>query len=170
MAKNPKHHTDGGSERRKQETVTHAEEYDFFLLMSQVVEGMVKVRENELKPYGITPMQVGLMYVVKASKSALSPSQIARRLLRRRPSVHQLLDRMEDQGLVKRIKDVKGKREVKVILTKKGEETYRQLPQRQAIPRILGQLSTEERKQLRAVLEKLRTATYAELAPKPMYP
>jgi len=153
---------------QKQTTVTLSEEYEFFLKMAQVVEGMVKTRETELKPFGITPIQAGLMYVVKTANGMLTASEIARRLLRRPASIYQLLDRMEDQGLVKCIRNTEGKREVRVKMTEKGEEAYRKQGKRHVIPKIIGQLSPKERDQLNVILEKLRVAIYTELAPKPL--
>jgi len=163
-AKN-KAHTDSD---QRQTTITLAEEYEFFLKMAQVVEGMMKARENELKPFGVTPIQAGLMYVVKTAESPLTASEIARRLLRRPASIYQLLDRMEDQGLVKCVRSTEGKREVRVKMTKKGEEAYRKQGKRHVIPKILGQLSPEERGQLSGILDKLRVAVYAELVPRPL--
>jgi len=158
-----------GSEDNQHRKVTHEEEYEFFILMRQVVEGMTKARENELRPFGISPIQSGVLYVLSRTKGPLIPSQIARRLLRNPASIHQLLDRMENQGLVKRIRNRDGKREVQVVMTKKGKEIH-QNHQREVIPRILGHLSEKERKQFRSILIILRGATYAELSPQPMFP
>ncbi len=158
------------TDSEQQTTVTLAEEYEFFLQMAQVVEGIFKARENELKPFGITPIQAGLMYVVKTAESPLTASEIARKLLRQPASIYQLLDRMEGQGLVKCMRNTEGKREVRVKMTKKGEEAYRKQVKRHVIPKILGQLSAEEREQLNRILGKLRVAVYAELAPKPLAP
>ena len=152
----------------QQGIMTVTEEYEFFLKIKHVVEGMIKARENELKPFGVTPIQAGLMYVVKTAESPLTASEIARRLLRKPASIYQLLDRMENQGLVKCIRNPEGKREVRVKMTHKGEEAYRKLGKRHVIPKILGQLSPEERLQVNDILDKLRVAVYTELAPKPL--
>ncbi|MCP4646431.1 MAG: winged helix DNA-binding protein, partial [bacterium] len=97
-------------------------------------------------------------------------SQIARRLLRQPAGVYKLLDRMENQGLVRCVRNDEGKREVRVSLTEKGEEAYRKMGNRHVIPKILSQLSPEKRKQLKALLMELRETTYAELGPRPLFP
>ncbi|MCX5999498.1 MAG: hypothetical protein NTU41_07880 [Chloroflexi bacterium] len=52
-------------------------------------------------------------------------------------------------------------------LTEKGEEAYRrQVRQREVIPRILGVLSPEDRRQFRKYLESLREKSLQELATK----
>jgi hypothetical protein len=55
-------------------------------------------------------------------------------------------------------------------LTEKGEALFIEAGEIHIIPEILGQLSSKERKQVRAILEKLRTATYERLAPQPSFP
>ena len=150
--------------------VALSEEYEFWILMTQVVEGLSKVNEHELRPIGLSPVQLGVMYVVKTAKEPLIGSEIARRLVRKPQSVHQLLDRMETQGMVRRIRNNEGKREVPIELTKKGEKLFIEAGKIHIIPEILGQLSPKERKLVRTILEKLRTATYEKLAPQPSFP
>ena len=158
------------SERQMQDRVPLREEYEFAVLMAQVVEGLLKVIQNELKPLGLSPIQLGVMYAVKTSKEPPTGSEIARRLLRRPQSVHQVLSRMENQGLVRRIRGTEGKREVPVELTERGEDAFREAGKKHVIPEILARLSSDERKQVKAILEKLRTATYEKLAPQPSFP
>jgi DNA-binding MarR family transcriptional regulator len=158
------------SKRKGQGSVTLSEEYEILLLMTQVVEGLIKVNENELRPLGLSPIQLGVMYVVKTAKEAPIGSVIARRLFRRPQSVHQLLNRMENQGLVRRIRSAEGKREVPIELTKKGEELFIEAGKKHIIPEVLGRLSSKERKLAREILEKLRKATYEKLAPQPLFP
>jgi len=158
-----------GSEGRKQDKITLHEEYEFFILMNQVIEGMIKARVNELRPFGISPIQSGVLYVLKEANRSLAPIQLARQLLRDPGSIHQLLDRMENNGLIRRIRDMKKKRSVQVEMTKKGEEIHRN-QKNEVLPRILGRLTPDERKQLWTILKKLREATYTELTPEPSFP
>ena len=147
-----------------------SEQYEFWILMTQVVEGLMKVNENEMRPIGLSPIQLGVMYVVKTAKEPLIGSEIARRLVRKPQSVHELLNRMEEQGMVKRIRSPEGKREVAIELTQKGEELFIEAGKVHIIPEILGQLSPQERKEVRAILEKLRKAIYERMAPQPSFP
>ena len=150
--------------------VALSEEYEFWILMTQVVEGLMKVNENELRPLGISPIQLGVMYVVSTAREPLTGSEIARRLVRRPQSVHQVLVRMEKLGMIRRIRNSEGKREVPIELTEKGEELFVEAGKIHIVPEIMGQLSPQEREQVRTILEKLRTATYERLAPQPPFP
>ncbi|MFH2046513.1 MAG: MarR family transcriptional regulator [Pseudomonadota bacterium] len=164
-----KNNATSGSGSVDQYEITLYEEYEFFTLMTQVVEGLKKLRERELKPVGISMIQSAVLYVLEEANRPLPPIQIARQVLRDPGSIHQLLDRMEDSGLVKRIRSAKEKRVVHVKITKKGEE-LRRIQKNEVLPKILGKLSKLERKQLWAILKKLREATYIELSPPPLFP
>lgn len=150
-------------------TIPLEEEHEIWVLLTQLTEGMLKARDNELKPFGVSSIQVGVMYAVKTAGGAPTASEISRLLLRKPASVYELLNRMENQGLVRCLRTSEGRKEVRVTLTEKGETIYRQHT-RQVIPRILGELTPEERGQFRAILRRLRTRTYAELAEHPAYP
>ncbi|MBM3132563.1 MAG: winged helix DNA-binding protein [Chloroflexi bacterium] len=150
-------------------TIPLAEEHEIWILLNQLTEGMLKARDSELRPFGVSSIQLGVMYAVNTSGGAPTASDISRILLRRPASIYELLGRMENQGLVKCSRTTEGKKEVRVALTEKGDSIYRQHT-RQVIPRILGELSQDEREQFKSILRRLRTRTYAELAEQPAYP
>ncbi len=130
---------------------------------------MLRARDSELRPFGLSSIQVGVLHSVKAAGGSLTGIEISRHLVRRPATVYQLLDRMEKQGLINCIRNTEGKREVRVELTKKGDEVYRS-HSRQVIPRILGSLSAKERDNFKATLTKLRTKVFEELAEQPRFP
>jgi DNA-binding MarR family transcriptional regulator len=171
MGTTPEDSLSADPEQPQQARLTVREEYEFFILMHQVIEMITKARENELRPFGISPIQSGVLYALNAEKRPLAPIRIARLLLRNPASVHQLLERMEGHKLVKVRRSTKGKRQVQVEMTKKGKEIYRKdLFESGVVPKILGQISLEERKQLWSILMKLREAANAELSSSPSFP
>ncbi|MFO8011539.1 MAG: winged helix DNA-binding protein [Dehalococcoidia bacterium] len=151
------------------EFIPLSEEHEIWLLLGQVSDGMMKARDNELRPYGLSSVQVGVLYAVTEAGGSLTGIEISRRLVRRPASVYKLLERMEKQKLVECIRNTEGKKEVRVQLTDKGKDLYRN-HSRQVIPKILGKLSTREREQFKETLKKLRTRVYEELAEQPVYP
>lgn len=61
---------------------------------------------------------------------------------------------MEKAGLVKRVKDLDRKNQIRVAVTEKGRRAYNQAG-RQTIHQTFSCLSEEERKQLRSYLDRL---------------
>jgi len=151
--------------------VTTREEYELWTLMTQVNDGMMKAREKELRPYGISTVQVGVMYAVKGIGRYATPSAIARWLSREPHTISAALDRMEKAGLVRRTRNDGGKKQVLVEITEKGEDIFRrQNRQRKVIHSILGCMSTAERTQLRQLLERMRRQTLQALIDLPPFP
>ena len=153
---------------------TRQEEYELWGLLMQLNEVMFRARGNELRPLGLSSVQVWAMHIVRLLKRAgvpATPAEISRWMYRQPHTISGLLKRMEKQGLVKCTRNTQGRRQVLAELTQKGEEVYRrQNQQRAVIAKILGCLSPEERWQLRAFLERLRQQGLAVLVDKPLLP
>ncbi|MCX5999499.1 MAG: hypothetical protein NTU41_07885 [Chloroflexi bacterium] len=65
--------------------VTHSEEHEIWILLSQLSDAMLKARENELVPLGLSAVQVGVMYVIRIlNKGGIvaTPSEISRWVFR----------------------------------------------------------------------------------------
>lgn len=124
---------------------------------------MYRAREKELFQIGLTPEQAAVLFVVQSTGPRVTPADISRYLLREPHSVSGLLSRMEKDGLIKKVKDLERKNLVRVALTEKGEDAYRQSSKRESIHRIMSGLSKEERQQVRASLEKLWNKALEEL-------
>ena len=155
----------------KQVTLSPEEEYRLWALLSQVNDGMLRARDNELKQFDISTVQVAILDAVKNLGGSPTPSEISQWVFRRPHTVSAALDRMEKHGLVKLTRKTEGKRQVRVEMTPRGEEVYRlQHRRRKVIPAILASLAPAERDQLRALLERLRQKTFEELGPRPSFP
>lgn len=154
--------------------ITAEEEYELWGLLIQVRDMMIKLRDREVKPIGITSMQGGVLWVLhelKKSEDIATPAEISRRLFRQPPTISALLDRMEKQGLVTCNRNADKKRQVIVETTTKGKEALRAfLGKREAIPRVIGCISSPERDQLRASLAKMRQKAHQELVTLPPFP
>ena len=151
------------------------EDYQLWLLLNQVNDGMARARENEVGQFGVSLIQAAAMFVIKAIDGPATPTEIARWLFREQNTVSQLLIRMEKQGLVRRVKSQKrnpeNKSTLRVVLTDKGEDIFReQLEGRAVIHRILSRLTPRERRNLKAYLQKLREQTVEELVVRPNLP
>lgn len=154
--------------------ITAEEEYEVWGLLIQVRDMMIKLRDREVKPLGITSMQGGVLWVLhelKKSGDAATPAEISRRLFRQPPTISALLDRMQKQGLVRCINNPDMKRQLLVEMTPKGKEALSAfLRKREAIPRVIGCISPQERDQLRSSLASMRQKAHEELITLPPFP
>lgn len=138
--------------------------YDLWNLLSEVRDAIVRTREMEASQFGISAPQTQVLFFVQAIDGPVTPAQLSRLLFRESQSVSGLLTRMEKQGLVKRVKDLDRRNQVRIVMTEKGRQAYNQSTQRKSIQRIMSSLSKEERRQLKSYLQTLKDKALKELA------
>ena len=137
-------------------------DYELWGLLNQASHAMERAREDELRPLGLSMMHAAVLYIVKVAKDPVTPAQISRWLFREPHSVSALLQRMEKQGLLKRAKDLERKNVIRVTLTERGEEAYRQSREMKPIRRVMSHLSPKERDSLKIPLETIRDKALEE--------
>jgi DNA-binding MarR family transcriptional regulator len=142
---------------------TSEESYGLYILLAQTREALYKARGKELNKYGISPRQSAVLFIIKSIGENATPAEISRRLFRKPHSVAGILDRMEEQGLIKKSKDLERKNMIRVSITEKGEKAYSQCSKREAPSKLFSALSVRERRALESSLRKLRTAALEEI-------
>jgi DNA-binding MarR family transcriptional regulator len=161
-------------EQKKHNYVAPEEGRRLWVLLSEVGKGLRMALERELKPFGISPMQVGVMYCLDVMNDAgvsATPSEISRWLSRRPNTISALLQRMEKQGLVRLKRTGQGKGPILVERTAKGKKIYSKAEKgSSAIGTVLGCLSSDQRNQLRRNLEKLDQQIQELLTKKVTFP
>ena len=112
------------------------------------IRSFLHFSENAAKDAGVEPQQHQALLVVKALEpEAARIGTIAERLQLRHHSAVGLVDRLEESGLVKRIRLASDRRSAQVRLTKKGERVLRELTihhreeLRSAIPALIESLA-----------------------------
>jgi DNA-binding MarR family transcriptional regulator len=138
-------------------------DHDMWLFLTHTRYAIYRARERELQRYGISPEQVGVLFIIQALKNKATPSEIARFIMRQPHTVSALIDRMEEKGYVKKYHDLDKKNLVRVSITDKGLQAYELSRKRGPIHRIMAVLSEEERTQLRELLRKLQAEARKEL-------
>ena len=133
------------------------EDYSLWVLLNQAKDTIFAAREEELRPYGTSPMQAAVLFVIQAIGSEATPAEIARWLLRNPNTVSDFLNRMERAGLIRKTRDLDRKNVIRVTMTEKGRQAYDNSRKLESIHRIMSCLSKEERQHLRSYLEKLRS-------------
>jgi DNA-binding MarR family transcriptional regulator len=133
-------------------------EQEAYLSIGRTQAELSDAFELALRPFGISPTQYNVLHILRgAGPDGLCRNEIRDRLLSRMPDVTRLLDRMEDAGLVTRVRSDADRRLVSTRLTDRGRELVDQLdqPVAEEHERRLGHLSEE---QLRTLIELLALA------------
>ena len=142
------------------------QELSLWALFGQARLGMLKVRRRELRQLNISPNKSTVLLSLQVIGDKATPSQISRWLFREPHSISELISKMERDGLVRKIKDLDRKDQVRVVLTEKGREVYYEALKLKLIRKIMSCLSEDEQKQLRSFLLKLRDSAVNELGHK----
>ncbi len=137
--------------------------HDLWLLLTHTRYAVFRAREKELQRYGVSPEQVGLLFVVQALGEKATPAAISRHILRQPHTVSALVDRMAKSGLVQKVKDMERKNLVRVVMTEKGKKSYQLSTKRGPIHRIMSVLDEDESKKFKATLEKLMDRARKEI-------
>jgi len=119
-----------------------------------------RAREIELEQMGVTTIQADVLHVLKTSTEPVTPAMLSRWLYREPHSISGLINRMEEQGLVRKSKDLRKKNMVRVTLTKEGEQAYEQTLGVKVYPKILSRLSKKELTSLKVYLDKLHAGAF----------
>jgi len=138
-------------------------DYNLWVLLHQVSDIIFNAREAELQEYNLPATQAEVLFVIKAIDDKTTPAQISRMIFRRPHSVSGIIDRMAKAGLVKRAKDLDRKNLVRVTITEKGQQAYKQALKRKSVQKIMSSLSEAERQKLKSLLETLRNKGLKEL-------
>jgi DNA-binding MarR family transcriptional regulator len=113
--------------------------------------------EAALDANGLSIAKFGVLKELDEAKEPLPLGQLAGRLACVKSNITQLVDRLEADGLVRRVPDSEDRRSTRAVITQEGRRRCEiglkvQLELEQE---LLHGISTEEQAQLAAVLEKL---------------
>ena len=136
-----------------------------FTMLRQTWAAVNKVAETKLAKVGLTPEKVAVLWTCRDYPGTITPAEISRLVFRENQTIAGLLNRMEKEGLVKRIPKRKGHPFTEVKLTEKGEkacgpgiEVMKGL-----ITELLAALSVEKQEQLQSLMRVLRDRSLQEL-------
>jgi MarR family 2-MHQ and catechol resistance regulon transcriptional repressor len=137
-----------------------------WLLLRRVGDALNLCQDSVFSKYGITTEQFGVLTSIK-SRGPLRPIDLASILERGPNSMSMLVDRMVKAGLVRRTRDRKDRRAVKVSLTSKGEAAVEPtIPAGwEFIHKILSPLSYDDQRALASMLETVKCELVGYLNP-----
>ena len=144
----------------KQRKVFTSLEQEAFLGIARAAATLRDSMEDVLRASDITLTQYNVLRILRGAEGGLTRNEIRDRLVNRMPDVTRLLDRMEDAGLVTRIRGSEDRRCVGTHLTRAGRALVDSLdtPVEAHHKASLGHMT---RVQLRHLIELLAVARKA---------
>lgn len=144
-------------------------------MLRQTWTAVNKMAEVKLAKVGLTPEKAAVLWLCRDYSGTLTPAEIARYLFRENQTIAGLLNRMESEGLVKRVPKRKGHPFTEVKLTPRGEaacdpgvEAYKKV-----VTSAMSDMPEEEqnrlREMLRALRDKMTDELHMEVAKSPVY-
>lgn len=141
-------------------------------MLRQTWTAVNKVAEVKLAKVNLTPEKAAVLWACRDYPGTITPAEIARLLFRENQTIAGLLNRMEKDGLVKRIPKRKGHPFTEIKLTSRGEEACD--PGIEAYKKVIlglfDEMSAGEQQQLRKTLKTLRDKMVQELHIEPEKP
>ena len=134
-------------------------------LLRQTWSLMEKLAETRLAKVKLTPEKVAVLWACTDSEGPLIPAEIARMVSRESQSVTGLLNRMEREGLVKRIPKRKGRPFTEIKLTQKGEDACKVGVDvlKSVISDVMSSIGDKELQQLQNPLRTIRQKVIDDL-------
>jgi len=145
------------------EDIFRNEDYLLMRLIAQTRHAIQKARLKELAPFKISPRKAATLMTIVASGGEVSAYKIAKWFILEPSSISLLLQKMEKEGLVKRIKTQDKRRSFRLKLTAKGNKVYDEVKTYESYHRAMTVLNKEQRKQLKSLLTILRDGILKQL-------
>jgi len=131
---------------------------NLYILLDQTDSIVINAVELELRHLRITQPQVRILTMLSREDSPVTLEELSNWTLKEFNSVSTLINRMEKNGLVKKIKK-DGELKTYILLTDRGSILYHQKVTERSIHLIFEKLSSAEKKRLEALLKKVRETT-----------
>ena len=143
-------------------------QHRIFALFYETSDLLLKCEDATYGEFGLSQQKfLVLMAIESSSTPHVKIIDVARKLKRNSNSISMIVDRMERDGLVERVRDVVDRRSVHLSLTKVGKEKLYQGSKVgwSLMVRLMACLSVEEMESLSTLLEKIRVKASEELNP-----
>ena len=150
------------SQEIRQEKPFAGLEEEAFLGLQRTASLLMQALGRELKGHDLSPAQYNTLRILRgAGPDALTCGDIGDRLVSPGPDVTRLLDRLEQRGLVTRLRDVEDRRLVRARITQEGTDLLAELdePVDHALRRLLGSLGPAKLRIFIELLAEARAAT-----------
>lgn len=142
-------------------------EEEAFLGLQRTASLLMQALGRELKGHDLSPAQYNTLRILRGAGpdvltcGGLTCGEIGERLVSPGPDVTRLLDRLEQRGLVTRLRDAEDRRVVRARITPEGSDLLAGLdePVDHTLRRLLGSLGPAKLRTLIELLAEARGAT-----------
>jgi len=141
-------------------------------MLRQTWAAINKVAETRLAKVKLTPEKVAVLWACRDYPGPLTPAEISRLVFRENQTVAGLLNRMEKEGLVKRIPKRRGHPFTEIKLTPRGEQLCGPGVEvmKKVVLDLMSDMSSKDQQQLQALLRTRRDKALDELHIEPSLP
>ena len=130
-------------------------QYHCWLVLLRTAEIILRARDKELEPYGLTASQAAVLYTIDNLGDRATVGNISKWLFKKPHTVSGILDRMERLGLVVRIMNHGQKGRVFIEMTPKGQKAREIASKRETIHAVMSVLQKSELEELERLLEAI---------------
>lgn len=126
-------------------------------LLAKAYQRACAIFKEEFSDYELTPQQFGLLGFLW-QKDGLSQAELSERSQIDRTTIGGLIDRLEKEGLVKRLPHPEDRRAYCIRLTEKGKALEAELTPiaNRTLERFTARITGEEHETMKRLLEKVR--------------
>ena len=130
--------------------------------LHQLHQSLAKLEDKMHREVGITTQKFGVLSALKTLRHPITPTVIANWMDRNTNSITLMIDRMEKDGLVSRVRDLDDRRSLRLRLEKKGGKAFRQGIERhrELYKEAMSCLEKDELQELSRILDKVLEKTF----------
>jgi len=138
-----------------------------WLLLHQTYNLILKCEDEVFSKHGITTEQHSVLIAIAHIDNPVTPTEVARWLDRNTNSVSLIVERMVKTGLLRRIRDMRDRRSVRLVITSNGKEILDRATVAgwELVQELLSRLPEEDRHTLIRLLETVREEAFEYLNP-----
>jgi len=135
-----------------------AQDLNEWMLLQHTRDLIFRAEDRLLTDFGLTAEQYEVLLAIESLDEPVRATDIARWLGHKVNTVSMIVERMVRADLVTRLRDLPDRREVRVVMTSKGERVFQTAHPAvsQLIADIWSSLPGDERRVLITLLQKLR--------------
>jgi len=129
--------------------------FNLWLLIGKVNHSIVKIRQRELTQYDIPVRQLHALRIICLLGPRATLSEVASQVGREINVISRQCARMEDDGLIKRIRDKPKSNHLRLELTEKGLDILKISKKSKAINSLFSSLTEEQYCQMESTLKQI---------------